>query len=392
MIVLYKSSGASDFSMMDESYTSEQFHRVKHNVNRLLRARGYNQAADYLESIPFTIYDAFNKFGDDFSILHATVPLDVYENLRIYKGDIETKRTFAQLAETITEVATYIRFIAVDLAMDAPQSLNSVTASERRLRQSEIHKLVYKYIGVNAGYLGDFSYRTHHEFYIELDLDINPYNYDGTTRQRFIKILSESTGDIQARILEGILKHYPASSSELRSQERYNEICGWINRLRGASPVEPPSLRITSQVVERALSDAEQLIQSTGPISAVDRVHTALHGYVSSICEQSDPQKHSDQSLTELFKFIKEDHPAFRDLGHHKNEIVRVLRAISTILDSLNTLRNRASVAHPNERLLEEPEAMLVINSARTILHYIDKRMHLYEENQKSLGSLGQKP
>jgi len=35
---------------------------------------------------------------------------------------------------------------------------------------------------------------------------------------------------------------------------------------------------------------------------------------------------------------------------------------------------------------------MLVINSARTILHYIDEKLHLYEENQKSLGSFGQKP
>jgi hypothetical protein len=389
VLILYKGSGAGDFSMMEESYTPEQFRQIKYNVKRLLLARGYDQAANYLESISFIIYDAYNNFGDEFSILHAKVPLEVYENLRTRIGNIESKRTFAHMAETITEVGTYIRFIAVDLAMDAPQSSNSIMATERRLRQSEIQKLVYKYIGVNEGYLGDFSYRTHHEFYIELDLDINPYKYDGTTRQRFIKILSESTADVQARILEGILKRYPVNSSELRSQERYDEICGWIGRLRGASPVEPPSLRITSQVVERALSDAEQLLQSTGPISAVDRVHTAIHGYVSFVCEKSGFQKGSDQSLTELFKFLREEHPAFRELGHHKREIIRVLRAISTILDSLNTLRNRASIAHPNERLLEEPEAMLIINSARTILHYIDKKLHLYEENQKSLGPFG---
>ena len=48
---------------------------------------------------------------------------------------------------------------------------------------------------------------------------------------------------------------------------------------------------------------------------------------------------------------------------------------MATILDSMNSLRNRASVAHPNESLLEDPEAMLVINSARTVLHYIDAKM-----------------
>lgn len=46
------------------------------------------------------------------------------------------------------------------------------------------------------------------------------------------------------------------------------------------------------------------------------------------------------------------------------------------IVDALNPLRNRASLAHPNESLLAEPEAMLVINSVRTLLHYIDSRVH----------------
>jgi hypothetical protein len=56
------------------------------------------------------------------------------------------------------------------------------------------------------------------------DLDINPFDYEGTTRKRFIKILSESDEGVQARILEGILNRYPVGSSELRSQERYDEI------------------------------------------------------------------------------------------------------------------------------------------------------------------------
>jgi|GEM_PF-1624733 len=104
--------------------------------------------------------------------------------------------------------------------------------ANRRLTKFEVNKLVYRYIGVNSGYLGDFSYRKHHEFYLGLDLDIDPNNYDGTTRERFIKILSESTQDVQARILDGILRRYPVGSSELRTQERHDEIAGWIARLR----------------------------------------------------------------------------------------------------------------------------------------------------------------
>ena len=76
------------------------------------------------------------------------------------------------------------------------------------LTREEINKLVNRYIGVEGGYLGDFSYRTHHDFYLNFDLDIDPYNYEGTTRERFIQILLEHSCDLQARILEGILNRF----------------------------------------------------------------------------------------------------------------------------------------------------------------------------------------
>ena len=110
---------------------------------------------------------------------------------------------------------------------------NERSAPGGPLTRVEINKLVNRYIGVNGGYLGDFSYRTHHDFYLGLDLDIDPYSYDGTTRVRFIRILTESPPDIQARILQGILDRFPVGSSELRTQERRDEIAGWIARLRG---------------------------------------------------------------------------------------------------------------------------------------------------------------
>ena len=56
------------------------------------------------------------------------------------------------------------------------------------------------------------------------------------------------------------------------------------------------------------------------------------------------------------------------------DEAVRILRSFGVILEVLNQLRNRGSIAHPNSQLLDEPEAMLAINAARTILHYLDSR------------------
>lgn len=141
------------------------------------------------------------------------------------------------------------------------------------------------------------------------------------------------------------------------------------------SPVSSPSPTITTSVVERALDDAERLLSTTGATSGVDRVHTALHGYLRAICEQSGIAVTEDANMTKLFREIREQHTSFKNLGTRSEDIVRVLNSMGSILDAMNPIRNKASVAHPNPSLIEEAEAMLVINSARTILHYIDAKL-----------------
>lgn len=47
----------------------------------------------------------------------------------------------------------------------------------------------------------------------------------------------------------------------------------------------------------------------------------------------------------------------------------------TAILALFTLIRNHASVAHPIEELLEEPEPMLVINITRSILHYLDAKL-----------------
>ena len=124
------------------------------------------------------------------------------------------------------------------------------------LTKKDIYTVVNRYIGVSGGYLGDFSYRTHAEFYMECDLDINPYDYEGTTRERFIQILSVVNPTTQAAILRGILNKYPVGSSELRTQESFDFIQEMIVRCLSSDGVQTPNLRITSDVVRRAIGDA----------------------------------------------------------------------------------------------------------------------------------------
>ena len=244
----------------------------------------------------------------------------------------------------------------------------------------EIMKVVNHYIGLTGrprGYLGDFSYRTHAEFYPDYcGLDINPYEYEGTTRERFIAILSSVEPWKQAKILRGVLARFPVETGPpTRTQALHDQLVDVTRRLEAVAPVPTPTPRITSAVVERAITDAEALIRSNGATSGVDRIHTALHGYLLAVCDDAGIHHPPDANTTALFKLLREQHPALQDLGPRAQDILQVLRSCSAIMDALNPVRNRATVAHPNAELLEKEEAMLVINVAQTLLHYLDAKL-----------------
>jgi hypothetical protein len=149
--------------------------------------------------------------------------------------------------------------------------------------------------------------------------------------------------------------------------------------------VKAPTLEITSNTVELALQDVETLVRAGAVVSGVDRIHTALHGYLIRVCEDASLAEGLGlrQTTSQLFKRLR-SHPAFAEAIPQQDEAERLLNGLATALDALNPLRNHGSAAHPNEFLLDEPEALLAINSARTILHYIDLRIKTYKLKAKS--------
>lgn len=246
------------------------------------------------------------------------------------------------------------------------------------LTGEEIRKVVYHYIGVIDGYLGNFTYKTHAEFYsLYCELDIDPKQYAGTTtREKFIAILRGSSPETQAKILRGVIARFPVTNTDhaTRTENLRNELLEIIERLESGSPVSTPSLKITTATVELAISDAEALLKTNGATSGVDRIHTALHGYLKKVCLDAGIAYESDDTITKLFKLLRQKHVALKNLGARQNDIEKIFQAFGTIMDALNPIRNKASIAHPNENLLEKDEAFLVINSAKTILHYLDAK------------------
>jgi hypothetical protein len=250
-----------------------------------------------------------------------------------------------------------------------------MTNGDNLLRGRDIFRLVEDYIGVTGGYLGDFSYRSHEEFYRQFcDLDMNPSGLPGTTRQRFIQILSHAPPAYQARIIRGILEKYPVESAPGRTKERYDYFSSLAQRVEG-NIVAAPEPRATRDVVLEALRDAEILIRDGRPTSAVDRVHTALHGHLHALCEARHLATPNQATLNQLFNALRQTGPELQPTGARADDINRVIRSTAAILDALNPVRNQATLAHPNAELLEDAEAMLVVNVTRSLLAYIDAKL-----------------
>jgi hypothetical protein len=140
-------------------------------------------------------------------------------------------------------------------------------------------------------------------------------------------------------------------------------------------PVSTPKIENSSAAVERALIEAERWVTERSPISAVDRAHTALHGFLRTVCATGGLTASGEESLTELLKWLREHHPKFSGRVPHHEHSGKLLKAMGSICDTLNTLRNRGSLAHANAMLLDDADAMLAINASRTVLHYIHHRL-----------------
>jgi hypothetical protein len=142
------------------------------------------------------------------------------------------------------------------------------------MTKDEINTLVYKYIGVDENYLRGFSYSQHERFCGEFcdlsNIDVPAVRQRcGSTKNSFLDILEKANPLEQARITRG--------------DAPFNRLADRLvgNVVGAAIPLA------TTDTVQRAVADAEALIRTRGPISAVDRLHTVLHGHLLHLCREA---------------------------------------------------------------------------------------------------------
>lgn len=260
----------------------------------------------------------------------------------------------------------------------------------RQLSLPEVNSVV-SYIGVSGGYLGNFSYASQADFYpTYCGLDIDPYQYSGTTRERFISILTSANGQYQAKILRGVIEKFSLTTFEeqfdeniisqfemRRKKELHEKILRWIDELSDNDLIVLDDLTHDFEFVRKALDQCETLITAHTYSSAVDRAHTALHGYLKGQCKLAGLViTETNPKIQDLWSKIKLDHPKFKvDMKEQQKPINQIVNAISKVLENVNEIRNIQTFSHPSDEIIDEEEARFVINLARAILQYVDNKL-----------------
>jgi len=246
------------------------------------------------------------------------------------------------------------------------------------LSQDQIMMVVNDYIGVTWGYLGDFTHRTHVDFYLEYcDLECKTNEISGTTRERFIEILRKAPPAGQAKILRGVIERFPVGSGPAtRTDGLKAEISGWADAIESRSPNPSAEINSRKAVVERVLAESEALIKTSGEAISVDWIHAAFQGYLEEICTTEAGLDFPDGSGVSAFlKVLREKHPKFKVVESQPKEISKTLKLAEAMIKVLDSVRKNSSLVEPNQAFLSPAEAMLYVNLTRSMFRYISDKV-----------------
>jgi HEPN domain-containing protein len=126
-----------------------------------------------------------------------------------------------------------------------------------------------------------------------------------------------------------------------------------------------------SETTKKAIEESTQQMRDGKYNLVIDRVHTALHGYLRYRLDRKGISYQESDTLSQLYNKL---HSSLDRLNVSEyNDLVKtIIRSMSGVISSINDLRNRYSLSHPNETIVSEREAKLAIDTLKIITDYLE--------------------
>lgn len=144
------------------------------------------------------------------------------------------------------------------------------------------------------------------------------------------------------------------------------------NSYEGETDLHFNNLSTNSEAVKKAIEDAELFIREGKTDSAVDRIHSAFHGYLQELLMKHNVAFSKDDSLSALFSKLYGKYKEIIQPDTIGERVKTILRSGAGIIRSIDELRNNNTIVHPNGQLIQKREALLVLRFARAIMEYIE--------------------
>lgn len=245
----------------------------------------------------------------------------------------------------------------IDWDSIAPETQEStlalITKEKEYLLGVATGKIIYKHFGVEE------QFKKNHQHIISLSKKAGfeyPINYN-----------SLAEWWVYIKDIDG----YAARTAYVN--HLFDEIIASLSAsVNSGTPLDFSPFYSISEAIDTAIKDANTLIKEGSFVSAIDRIHTAFHGYLESLLNKHGVEYNKSDTVQTLYSKL---HSYYEDSIEPKEiaTIVKtLLRGASGIVNSINDIRNTYSVSHPNEDLVHDREAKLMAKLVLDVVQYIE--------------------
>ncbi len=128
--------------------------------------------------------------------------------------------------------------------------------------------------------------------------------------------------------------------------------------------------KVKNDTLKLAMNDANKFILDKNYTSALDRIHTFFMGYIREDLKCKNIEYTETETLNQLFKKL---YSYYENKESLDKKIGTILKSMTGAISSINDLRNKNSLSHPNEYIVNQRDAKLAIDAVSLIINYLEK-------------------
>ena len=235
-------------------------------------------------------------------------------------------------------------------------------------------------LGMDSGYVLDFSDRTFNDFFYET-IAIDPedqsqlFNGRGTSKaKRLRSFIERAQPALVAKILREMWEYReaigfaPSVPNEGKLKESYFSIVARIEGRADAIDTSAIETFEPNETLEELVASIRRDLDANKPQAALDRLHTyCMKRFASLVRKHGGGECGKDDALhARVAKYVK----ILREQQNLNPISERIVKSSISVFEAMNPVRNDQSFAHDNRDLVQMEEARFVFDSVTAFLRF----------------------